>query len=434
MTRRHQARADDRAGRWCVCRLSHPRVEVLSSRSFCHRDGVSTDESPRNAASVVGVVLDIDIAAGIGTVFRPDGKYATIQLRAAPSSPIVRSVHMIGLPYVVATTDRGEDITVELPTLDDASPLDGRRVVYLDQQAWSTLSRARYEPASLPADELDAALWLIGLVENRSVVLPYSAGGMSETTHWSDRVRRRNLAMTVATLSRGWQMLDPLMIRARELEHVLTAEPAKWPLPTAWTLAPNGAYLARDPVTVERDLPAELELVTNAASSALAAFSTILGESIPRTDAPGWAARWARLATELVTAKTSPQQAARTVHGAVLVDAGEELQRAQRAVGLSRDDLATWLANDSQRDVATLPAFGLASEVMLLKIRNSGAKWTSNDLVDIFYLVQAAGYADAVVGEKGFVTLIRDAQRRLSRPQTAHRTLAALRADFPMAE
>lgn len=376
------------------------------------------------------MVLDIDITAGIGTVFRPDGKYATIQLGAAPSSPIVRSVHMIGLPYIVATTDRGEDITVELPTLDDPSPLDGRRVVYLDQQAWSKLSRARYEPASLAADERDAALWLIDLVENRSVVLPYSAGGMSETTHWSDQVRRRNLAMTLATLSRGWQMLDPLAIRARELEHILTAESAKWPLPTAWTLAPNGAYLARDRVTVERDLPAELALVTNAASSALAAFSTILGDSIPRTDAPGWASRWARLATELVAAKTSPQQAARTVHGAVLVDAGEELQRAQRAVGMSRDDLATWLANDSQRDVAKLPAFGLAAEVMLLKIRNSGAKWTSNDLVDIFYLVQAAGYADAVVGEKGFVTLICDAQRRLSRPQTAYRTLAALRANF----
>lgn len=404
----------------------------MPSWPFCHSDGVSTGESPKSTASAIGVLLDIDIAAGIGTVFRQDGKCATIQLRADPSSPIVRSVHMIGLPYIIATTDRGEDITVELPTVDDASPLGGRRVVYLDQQAWSTLSRARYEPASLPADERNAALWLIGLVENRSVVLPYSAGGMSETTHWSDGVRRRNLAMTVATLSRGWQMLDPLAIRARELEHVLTAESAKWPLPTAWTLAPNGAYLARDRVSVERDLPAELELVTNAASSALAVFSTILGNSIPRTDAPGWAAKWARLATELAAAKLSPQQAARTVYGAVLVDASEELERAQQAVGLSRDNFAAWLANESQREVEKLPAFGLASEVMLLKIRNSGAKWTSNDLVDIFYLVQAAGYADAVVGEKAFVTLIRDAQRRLSRPQTAHRTLAALRADFPI--
>jgi hypothetical protein len=402
----------------------------MSSRSFCDSDGVSRGESPQSAASAAGVVLDLDVAAGIGRVIRPDGKCATVQLRADPSSPIVRSVHMIGLPYIVATTDRGDDITVELPTVDDASPLDGRKVVYLDQQAWSTLSRARYEPASLPADERDAALWLIELVEDRSVVLPYSAGGMSETTHWSDDARRRNLATTVATFSRGWQMLDPLAIRARELEHVLTAESAKWPLPTAWTLAPNGAYLERDRVSVERDLPAELELVANAASYTLAAFSTILGNSIPRTDAPGWAARWARLAAELAAANMSSQQAARTILGAVLVDAGEELERAQQAVGLSQDGLAAWLANDSQRDVAKLPAFGLASEVMLLKIRNSGAKWTSNDLTDIFYLVQAAGYADAVVGEKGFVTLIRDAQRRLQRPQTAHRTLTALRADF----
>ncbi|HZL07211.1 MAG TPA: hypothetical protein VFE45_17625, partial [Coriobacteriia bacterium] len=41
--------------------------------------------------------------------------------------------------------------------------------------------------------------------------------------------------------------------------------------------------------------------------------------------------------------------------------------------------------------------------------------------------VQACGYAHAAVGERGFVALIQQAQRRLGRPVSAHRSLRALR-------
>lgn len=377
--------------------------------------------------SIPGLLIDMDHAAGVGTVFRPDGRWASVDWAPAPGSPIVRSVHMLGLPYLVATTDRGEDIIVELPTVTDHAHLGDRQVVYLDQQAWSKLALARSQPKKLPQSELEAAKWMIDLVEGGEVVLPYSAGVLSETTHWSDAERRRNLALTIATLSRGWQMLDPLAIRAREFEHVLAADPTAWPLLDAWTLTPNGVIATRSSVTVGADLPAELALTANAASSVLAVFMTVLDdEAITRSDAEGWADYWAALARHVAESAKPKHTTSLAVHGAIIADARGKLAKAAIAVGMTKDDFAGWLHDDARSDLGRLPALGLAREVTLLKILNSGAKWEPNDLVDIFYLVQAAGYADAVVGERGFVALIRQAQQRLWRPVTAHKTLAAL--------
>jgi hypothetical protein len=115
------------------------------------------------------------------------------------------------------------------------------------------------------------------------------------------------------------------------------------------------------------------------------------------------------------------------VHGAIVSDAKKELARAAQAVDLTTEAFASWLRGPARRDLSTLPALGLAREVTYLKIINSTARWEGNDLTDIFYLVQACGYADAAVGEKGFVTLIQQAQRRLGRPVNAHKTLRALR-------
>jgi len=219
--------------------------------------GASTPTSGEDEAEPrVAILMDLNHTTGIVHLFRPDGKHVEAQVsEPQPDSPIVRAVYILGLPYVVATTNRGEDIAIELPTLADAAPLRGRPVVYLDQQAWSKLALARHEPARLlPAEELEAALWLIDLVESWSVILPYSSGVLVETAHWSNHERRRQLAVTIASLSRGWQMLDPLAVRATEFEHALAADTEMWPLPHVWTLTPGAfgqtrgtaSHLARD--------------------------------------------------------------------------------------------------------------------------------------------------------------------------------------------
>jgi hypothetical protein len=81
--------------------------------------------------------------------------------------------------------------------------------------------------------------------------------------------------------------------------------------------------------------------------------------------------------------------------------------------------------HNSKRTVDSLPSLGLACEVTVLKCLK-GAKWESNDLYDLQYLVYAAGYADAVVGERVFVSLICDAAKRLGREVNAFPSIRAL--------
>lgn len=156
-------------------------------------NGTTSPSWEGDAKAGTSILVDLNHATGIVRLFRADGKYIEERVsEPRPDSPFIRAVYMLGLPYVVVTTDRGEDITIELPTLAEAAPLRGRPVVYLDQQAWSKLALARHEPQRLmPAAELEAALWLIDLVESWSVVLPYSSGVLAETAHWSNRERRR---------------------------------------------------------------------------------------------------------------------------------------------------------------------------------------------------------------------------------------------------
>ncbi len=376
------------------------------------------------------ILLDADYVGGVATIFRSDGKYLTLDFPPRPDSPIARSLHVVGVPYVVATTDRGEDVTVELPTLGNLAPLRGRPVVYLDQQAWSKLALAQHEPKVLPPKELDAALWLVDLVKEWAVVLPYSNGVLTETSHWTNREKRRRLALTIATLSRGWQMLDPLALRSAEMRSVVGADPDRWPLPTVWTLEPGAASAARgDRVDVGDGLPPELALTTNAASSTIAVFATILDKDpIERADPNGWANRWAALADHVRETSKPAHLTAKAVHAAVIGDATQEFARAAASVGCTPEVFSTWLNEAARDDLRGLPALGLVREVTYLKVVNSTARWEPNDLHDIFYLVHAAGYADAVVGERGFITLIEQAQRRLGRPVTAYKTLHLLRA------
>ena len=376
------------------------------------------------------VLLDTDYVSGVATVFRSDGKYAELRLPPRPDSPIARSVHLLGFPYLVATTDRGEDVAVELPTLANLAPLRGRPVVYLDQQAWSKLALAQHQPEVLPPEELGAALWLIDLVSKWAVVLPYSNGVLTETTHWTNREKRRRLALTIATLSRGWQMLDPLALRSAEMQSVVGVDPNKWPLPTVWTLEPGAASAARgDRFDAGEGLPPDLALTANAASSTIAVFATILdNDPVERAEPDGWANRWAALADHVRETQKPAHLTALAVHAAVISDAGQELARAAASVGCAPEVFSTWLNDAARDDLRRLPALGLVREVTYLKVVNSTAKWEPNDLHDIFYLVHAAGYADAVVGERGFITLIEQAQRRLGRPVTAYKTLHLLRA------
>ncbi|TFB71527.1 hypothetical protein E3O06_11825 [Cryobacterium glaciale] len=379
------------------------------------------------------VLVEMDHQAGVSTFWRTDGKVATFDGDVISETPIAKSRFVPGESFLSMTTIRGEDLLFELPTVKDPSPLRARPVIYLDQNAWSKIATALHEPEKLNPDEAAAAIWLADLARGWKVILPFSAGTLSETSHWSDDDRRYKLAVTICELSHGWQMLDPLELRAAEMRWILSQHNGATghPLPSVWTLAANAVYGQRlRPYDVGPDEGLDPDSITNlqAIIAISGTVATILdGDPIPRQDPKGWAEHWAQLASHVGTTNKPRHLTELAVHGAIIADARHELAQAAVDIAMDPETFGKWLNGPARRDIRRMPAFGLAREVTYLKISNSQAKWKPNDLTDIFYMVQASGYADAVVGERGFSTLARSAQQRLGRPENSFFSLTDLR-------
>lgn len=84
------------------------------------------------------------------------------------------------------------------------------------------------------------------------------------------------------------------------------------------------------------------------------------------------------------------------------------------------------------------PMVGLMSELFIRRFIDHMSKWERNDLVDMFYLSSAAGYADYVCAEAHTGLQLRSAQRALGRPATVFTTLndlvTAMRRDGARAD
>ncbi|WP_426593829.1 hypothetical protein ACPPVS_18890 [Cellulomonas sp. McL0617] len=115
----------------------------------------SRTEAPGDAAPTI-ILVNVNHRTGEATLTRSDGKTAPFAVRPMPDEPIVGTMlALIDKGAVVFTTARGDQFGVELPSLHDAAPLAGRPVVYLDQQAWSKISRARNRPHGTAAGLVD---------------------------------------------------------------------------------------------------------------------------------------------------------------------------------------------------------------------------------------------------------------------------------------
>lgn len=392
---------------------------------------MSDDDVATHGGELSVVLVDMDHISGKSTLYRSDGKVAELPAESLSSGPIARSRWIPGASGLLLTTTSGDDILIELPTINDPAPLSGRLVVYLDQNAWSKVALALYDADRLPNEEADAALWLASLVEESKVVLPFSSGNLNETSHWGDGARRYRLALTIARLSRGWQMLDPLEIRLAEMRAMLARYVGKsgFSLPSVWTLAPNAVFGSRVQGIDIESIGTEIEVPIESIITIFGTLSAILDKDpIERDDPAGWSTPWSRLAQKFRGLDLSKERAELAVHTLFMNDAAKEFAQAALSVEATPSQFKEWIFGQSRSDIADMPALGLAREVIFLKVRNSTAAWKANDLTDIFYLVQAAGYADAVVGERSFVALLEQAQRRLQRPPNAYRTIAELRA------
>jgi hypothetical protein len=329
-------------------------------------------------------------------------------------------------------TTRGHDIVVDLPDPADPAPLRGRPTIYLDQNHWSTLTKTIHQPDRVKDEhERNAAVRLIELAKAREVTLPMSAAHLSETAKQVDPEQRYRRALTIAQLSSGWQLRDPLDLRRFELRQALTVRYHRRCLipPAAVTLEPGAVHSGRDSKVpdVDAGLPPQAQWTVHAIRCIAGIIDAVLdAEHVPMASVPGWAAGLQQFAAFLRDNPTGKEVKRRRTDAKFIADLGQELPEAAYCAGITLADMSDWVRNYSEEDLPGMRSLGLFREVLHEKLSDGQLRWEDNDLIDMMYLTAAAGYCDYVVGERVHVAHIARALRRLRRVGRLHRNLQSL--------
>jgi len=381
---------------------------------------------------LAGVTIDGSTVTFIMT----DGRVARMTVKTPPfppDGPIGKATLYPSLNALALETIRGELIGVELPAEGCFAPMRNRPVVYLDQKDWSSLAKLRYAPARVrPAEERAAAEQIADMANRHRIILPMSAGHMSETCQWPADQERYQLGLTIVQLSGGWQMRDPLDIRARELQQKLRTRFQRQPLPLleVFTLEPNAIHVGRGAQRIpdrSSSIEEQIEFATEALASVTASIATMLdAESVESNPVPGWVQQAQEFTRWLADRQYSREQKRKLIDGFFISDARLEIASEARAAGITTDELGNWLQKSSRDDIKSMPCLGLFREVLRQKHLNPGTSWEANDLIDMMYLTCASGYADYVVGERSLVSQIKPALRRLGRPINVYSSLRDL--------
>lgn len=310
------------------------------------------------------------------------------------------------------------------------------KIVYLDQNHWVTMARARVAPEKIQVvEEGQAADALWRLVESGQVRLPLSMAHLVETAHAGTKDRRRHLAEAMLDAYDGWHMLNPLVVRRYEFVGAFSGVTLK--AKDVFTTAANSPFFDYVPpisVTASR-----LEQsVASALSWSAAWASCLLEETLSQAEADGANAaikRWADVPVRLAQyLRDHPaERDMRMVTAAYMLgDLKVEIAQACMLAGISNDHLSAHLNPEKAAGFFTgLPFNGGVLEVTQARLRNSFDIWVNNDLNDLFYLACAAGYADHVVAEKKTGRFLQDANKALAAPRASvHLNLRSLIRDI----
>src|SRR6266536_654177 len=427
----------DRAG----ARVSGDPSRIAFLDSFCvltYSTHVSDSASAEHDDVLRQFVLIImDRQTSTVTFMRWDRRQISFPLTSSlftPDSPFRRIRYVPLHNILLLETIHGESIAAELPTEEDPAPVRGRPIIYLDQKDWSSLAKALYEPKRVqPTAEREAANKIIDLARRRKIILPISAGHMSETCKWSNIRERYRLALTILELSGGWQMRDPLDVRRYELRRSLLErfQDTQLPQQNVFTLEPhaiNSGRRSQEAPSQFDDLPPRMAFILEALTSIMASFDTMLDTSWAEagTPATGWVERFQEYTDWLATTGRSTAQRRKSISMFFIADTRIEIAEEARAADITVDTLGDWIDQYLDEDINAMPCLGLFREVLQQKHLDPGTTWFHNDLIDLMYITCAAGYADYVVGDNSLVSQIEPSLRRLNRPMNAYRRLRDL--------
>ncbi|MFJ9968695.1 hypothetical protein [Streptomyces avermitilis] len=298
------------------------------------------------------------------------------------------------------------------------------KVVYLDQNHWVTMARARVAPEKIQvAEERLAADALWELVAAGQVRLPLSSAHLVETAHAGTKDRRRHLAQAMLDAYDGWHMLNPLVVRRYEFVSAFGGT----------------ALTSRDVFTTAAESPFfnYTPTIGSAASGAAqsrmadvvwrAAWTNVLMEETrPKEDQNATKAvveRWAAVPATLAQyLREHPAERDMRMVAAryMLDDLKVEIAQACALAGTSTEELSNHLSPEETVSFFTrLPFNGRVLEVTQARLRNASDRWVNNDLNDLFFLACAAGYADHVVAEKKTGRFLQDADKALAAPRAS---------------
>jgi hypothetical protein len=387
---------------------------------------------PTSFAGVSALRLERD---GTMSVTFADGRRVTAppeQNAFEPTSSLASSTYLPRSSQLQLRTTRGDDIVVDLPRPSDLAPISGRSTIYLDQNHWSTLTNVFYEPGRVANEgEREAALQLISLASAQKVILPMSSAHLSETCKQVDAEQRYRRALTIAQLSAGWQLRDPLELRRFEIREALTLRYRQFCLirPAAVTLEPNAVHSGRgsELSPVGSDLPVDAQWAVHCLRCIGGILDAMLdAEHIPMSVAAGWAEGLQKFATFLQSSPSGKELKRRRTHLKFIADLGRELPEEAHRAGVTPEQMSDWTLNHSEADLLRMPALGLFREILHEKLSDTRLRWMDNDLTDMMYLTAAAGYCDHVVGERSHASHITNGLRRMGREGNVHRSLSAL--------
>ncbi|MFJ2154379.1 hypothetical protein ACIOHB_37275 [Streptomyces microflavus] len=309
------------------------------------------------------------------------------------------------------------------------------KVIYLDQNHWITMARARYAPEKIQkAEEREAATALWELAATGQVRLPLSMAHLVETAHRGLKSSRRRLARAMLGGYGGWHMLNPLVVRRYELVGAFSG--TKLTATDVFTTAANSPFFNYTPsISVAAPTAAHRPdgLSWQVAWASALLEDTLSPEELAASNAviERWAATLSTLAQYM---RDHPgDRDIRLVTAAhMLGDQGRDIAQALLIAGIGSENVSALLNEETVVDFfARLPFNGGVLEITQARLRNASDKWVRNDLNDLFYLACAAGYADHVVAEKKTGVFLQQASRGLNTPRAlVHVNLRSLVHDL----
>lgn len=316
--------------------------------------------------------------------------------------------------WVTSRTNRGHLIVAEAYSPATEDPLHGRPSVYLDQNHWSTLAQAIFDPSRIkhPAERV-AADELIHLVQDGGVVLPMSSGNVRETANlYGDH--RYKVGASLASLSGGWQLRHPLAVWRAELVRVLAQLhgvnlPSDATLPVV-TLEPHA--LLDDSVQAHDMEPDDPQLFILAMSNPSVLLELLIEPAqAERFDPHTWVTSNQEFAKHLAGGSYTKLQKEQAAYARAWTENGSMVSAALRELGLATEENAMMKPKEIQNLLARMPALGAFTRLMVMRQINASHKWRPNDLTDLIFLSCAAGYVDYVAAEKHTGTQLKQLKR-----------------------